>query len=456
MAHDVFISYATSDRAVANAVCSQLESIHRVRCWIAPRDITPGASWAESIIDALDTAKIMVLIFSSSANASMQIEREVERAVHKGIHIIPLRIEDATPTKTLEYFISAPHWLDALSTPMEEHIDKLAISVKALLAKGAHGRPAITETHELPEAAASAPPAAAPRTAAASAAPAAKRESSWAFPALVGAAIAGLVAVIAYQFMVPRATPSSAPQTTAAPATTSVPATAPQPQAPAAEPSASAAAQPASPAPSAGAPPGSTTAASRAAGAAAPTTAAAAVDPKSAAATGKPNLFIDFRNPIDEGSIAVSIDGQQRWSASLAPPPPDASGKRGRAPEVLTRALSVPPGDHKVEIQLLHADGRSRERRDLSMRLEPAQPRTMRIRLSRFKRDLQVAMVAGALPTDPTDAADAKAAQAKESQAKAAPAKTAATTAAAKPPATAKPAATAAAPAAKAQVAKEK
>src|SRR6187549_3187937 len=137
MAHDVFISYASSDKAVADAVCSQLESLHRIRCWIAPRDVTPGASWAESIIDALDASKIMVLIFSSNANASMQIEREVERAVHKGINIIPLRIENAMPTKTLEYFISAPHWLDAMSAPFELHINKLAASIKALLARHA-------------------------------------------------------------------------------------------------------------------------------------------------------------------------------------------------------------------------------------------------------------------------------------------------------------------------------
>ena len=57
MAHDVFISYASSDKVVADAVCSQLESLHRIRCWIAPRDVTPGASWAESIIDALDGSK---------------------------------------------------------------------------------------------------------------------------------------------------------------------------------------------------------------------------------------------------------------------------------------------------------------------------------------------------------------------------------------------------------------
>ena len=307
---------------------------------------------------------------------------------------------------------------------MEEHIDKLAVSVKALLAKGVRLTPSAgVETHELPPAAATALPAAVPRKTAAATAPAARH--SWAIPALVGAVIAALVAVIAYQFMVPRASQSSAPQTTAAPATTSAPGAAPQPQAPPLSHRRRCRTTRVARATIDGRKPASTTAGSRAAGAAAPTTAATTVDPKAAAATtGKPNLFIDFRNPIDEGSIAVSIDGQQRWSASLAPPPADASGKRERAPEVLTRALSVPPGDHKVEIQLLHADGRTRETRDLSMRLEPAQPRTMRIRLSRFKRDLQVTMVAGALPaTDAAGPTDAKAAQAKESQATAAPAK---------------------------------
>ena len=74
MAHDVFISYASSDKAVADAVCSQLESIHRIRCWIAPRDVTPGASWAESIIDALDGSKSWSHL-QQQRQSSMQIER---------------------------------------------------------------------------------------------------------------------------------------------------------------------------------------------------------------------------------------------------------------------------------------------------------------------------------------------------------------------------------------------
>ena len=36
----------------------------------------------------------MVLVFSASANASPQVRREVERAVHKGVIVLPVRIED--------------------------------------------------------------------------------------------------------------------------------------------------------------------------------------------------------------------------------------------------------------------------------------------------------------------------------------------------------------------------
>src|SRR4030095_2909483 len=97
MPHDIFISHSSRDKAVAQAVCALLER-RGITCWIAPRDITPGAAWAESIIDALETAKVMVLIFSASANASPQIQREVERAASKGVVIIPLRIEDTPPT----------------------------------------------------------------------------------------------------------------------------------------------------------------------------------------------------------------------------------------------------------------------------------------------------------------------------------------------------------------------
>jgi uncharacterized membrane protein YeaQ/YmgE (transglycosylase-associated protein family) len=132
MAHDVYISYSHVDKAAADAACATLERAG-IRCWIAPRDITPGDEWSAAIVKAIDHCRAMVLIFSTSANSSRQIPREVERAINVGIPLVPVRIEDVVPTQALAYFMSTVHWLDAMTPPFEDHLNKLADSLKALL-----------------------------------------------------------------------------------------------------------------------------------------------------------------------------------------------------------------------------------------------------------------------------------------------------------------------------------
>ena len=131
--HDVFLSHSAKDKPVADAICARLEQAG-VRVWIAPRDIQPGANWGEAIIEALEGCRAMVVVFSASANASPQVLREVERAVGKGVAVIPFRIEDVLPSKAMEYFLSSPHWLDAMSPPLDRHIDELVASVRKLIA----------------------------------------------------------------------------------------------------------------------------------------------------------------------------------------------------------------------------------------------------------------------------------------------------------------------------------
>jgi hypothetical protein len=138
MAHDVFISYSASDKNTADAVCAALEG-HKIRCWIAPRDVVPGSDWAEAIVGAITDAKLMVVVFSAHANGSRQVMREVERAVEGGLIIVPLRLEDVPYSKSLGYFLGACHWLDAIDPPLEQHISRLAITLKTLLATGDAG-----------------------------------------------------------------------------------------------------------------------------------------------------------------------------------------------------------------------------------------------------------------------------------------------------------------------------
>jgi len=75
----VFISYASLDSAIAESTCEALEKAG-VRCWIAPRDVTPGAFYGDEIVHAIDAAKAIVLILSQNAATSPHVLRKVERA----------------------------------------------------------------------------------------------------------------------------------------------------------------------------------------------------------------------------------------------------------------------------------------------------------------------------------------------------------------------------------------
>ena len=132
MAHDIFISHSSKDKTIADAVCATFEA-NGLRCWVAPRDVPPGAAWGAAIVDAIQNSRVMVLIFSDNANTSGQIAREVERAADYGVTIVPIRVEDVAPARSLQYFLSNIHWLDALSPPLERRLQEIAAKIKPML-----------------------------------------------------------------------------------------------------------------------------------------------------------------------------------------------------------------------------------------------------------------------------------------------------------------------------------
>jgi len=132
VARDIFISYSQPDRACAYELTHRLEA-EGFTVWIAPRDVSPAAEWAAEIIEAISAAKVMVLVFSQSSNSSPQVRREVERAVHKDLRVLPFRIEDVLPSKSLEYFLSSQHWLDGFPLPRAPHYERLCVCLRQWL-----------------------------------------------------------------------------------------------------------------------------------------------------------------------------------------------------------------------------------------------------------------------------------------------------------------------------------
>jgi hypothetical protein len=132
MAHDVFVSYPSVDKSTADAVVASLESAG-LRCWYAPRDVRAGSDWAAAIIDAIESARLMVLVFSEATNSSDHILREVRQAADAHVPIVPFRTTSEQPSRSLEYYIGGTHWLDALSGPIERHLERVVETASELL-----------------------------------------------------------------------------------------------------------------------------------------------------------------------------------------------------------------------------------------------------------------------------------------------------------------------------------
>ena len=130
---DVFISYASQDATLADAVVSALEA-QGLKCWIAPRDVTPGEFYADAIVGAINATRILVLVLTESAVASPHVLREIERASAKRHAVVSFRIDAASLPPGLEYFLSASHWLDARVSGVETALPKLAEAVHRLIA----------------------------------------------------------------------------------------------------------------------------------------------------------------------------------------------------------------------------------------------------------------------------------------------------------------------------------
>src|SRR5258708_31618836 len=129
----VFVSYASQDAAVANGVVENLEQ-HGIKCWIAPRDVTPGSQYADEIVGAINDAQVFVLVVSEHAVGCGDVGREIERAASKRRRIIVLRTDAAPLTRSFEYFLSESQWIDVAALGVPAALTKLTQAVGQRLA----------------------------------------------------------------------------------------------------------------------------------------------------------------------------------------------------------------------------------------------------------------------------------------------------------------------------------
>gem|GEM_PF-3645148 len=133
MSRHIFLSHSHLDKPVADLVLNALE-VRGIRCWVAPRDVSAGGSYAASIVDAIETAHSLILIYTNNCNTSPHVLREVERALYVGINIIPIRFDDSPPSKSLNYLLATVHWLSVDQASREIEVANAVDRITATLA----------------------------------------------------------------------------------------------------------------------------------------------------------------------------------------------------------------------------------------------------------------------------------------------------------------------------------
>lgn len=128
--HDIFISYSHSDKQIATMALSILEQ-NGIKCWIDYRDATVGVNYAASIVRAIKECRFFLLLLSENSGNSPHVISEVNSAVTAAKTIVPFKIDAAEISDSMEYYVGKTHWLEAITPPMEAHINELVATLRA-------------------------------------------------------------------------------------------------------------------------------------------------------------------------------------------------------------------------------------------------------------------------------------------------------------------------------------
>lgn len=133
---DVFLSYEHSMKSVVDHICAALEQ-DGIRCWYAPRDVM--GDYATSIMNAIDEARVFVVVLNNAASESVHVLNEVENAYKRIVEkngdltILPFRLNNEDLSKAMEYYINRLHWIDAASQGVDNAVAELKSKIKAIL-----------------------------------------------------------------------------------------------------------------------------------------------------------------------------------------------------------------------------------------------------------------------------------------------------------------------------------
>jgi TIR domain len=127
----LFICFSSKDEHVAVQVVECLER-EGLKCWIQLRDVLPGHNYQETIVQALESAKGLIFLFSEHSAASGEIKKELSIAATLNLPVFPLRLAPIRPTGALRYELATRQWIDIFHNP-EQALRTVAETIRQVL-----------------------------------------------------------------------------------------------------------------------------------------------------------------------------------------------------------------------------------------------------------------------------------------------------------------------------------
>src|SRR5665213_740181 len=141
MTADVFISYSREDKDRVTELASKLREAG-VSLWIDQGGIDGAAMWSEEIVNALEDAKVLMLMVSERAVISHNVVKEVTIASERKGHILPVHLEPTRIPQGLKYPLAGIQHIEYFQGDETENLKSI---LRALERLGIEAKPQAPE-----------------------------------------------------------------------------------------------------------------------------------------------------------------------------------------------------------------------------------------------------------------------------------------------------------------------
>ncbi|MFI5201005.1 MAG: TIR domain-containing protein [Candidatus Kapaibacterium sp.] len=131
MTADVFISYSREDKDRVTELATKLREAG-VSLWIDQGGIDAAAIWTEEIVNALENAKVLLLMISEKAVNSHNVLKEVTIASERKGHILPIHLEPTKIPAAMKYALAGIQHVEYFHGDQSENIKTIVRSLERI------------------------------------------------------------------------------------------------------------------------------------------------------------------------------------------------------------------------------------------------------------------------------------------------------------------------------------